>query len=234
MKLITFIGAQGYNKLAHLPFNRNFKVRADLTNSMNERGFIVPINLIKTDLITGKEELYIADGQNRAITAAFLNIDFYGVVSEIPFKDVAEIVSYVSTLNSSHKAWTSSNYAESYAYLGMENYISLIRYTQKSPYTINTIAAMLYGNKTRGGVGEKIQNGTFKINYLQQTVDTLALASRLSAVETLTSRMIIALYYVSSLSTFNEEKFIKSYKANSKMLRDLKLDDYTDIFTSWT
>jgi hypothetical protein len=233
MKLITFNGSKDYNKLNHLPFNRNFKVRNDLTNSMNERGFIQPLNLIKTNLINGKEEIYIADGQNRAITASFLNITFYGILIDKTFNTINEIVEYVSSLNSSHKAWTADNYAESYAYLGIEDYKTLLSITQKSPYSLSTISIMLYGFRSKANIKSKIMNGTFTINELDGTNYTLQLAAKLSKIQKLTSRMILALHYVSSMKSFNEERFITQYQLNAKQIKELNLDDYTDVFSSW-
>lgn len=233
MKLKVFNGANDYNKLNHLPFNRKFKVRPDLTASMNERGFITPINIIETDIITGKKELFIADGQNRAITAAFLDITFYGVIVENEFKTINDIVEYVASLNSAQKPWNTLNYAESFAYLGYKDYVTLIKMTQSTPYTIDTIGTMLYGYRKHGSVRNKIMHGDFIINQLDLTSKTLDLAARLSKYEPLLSRMVLALHYVSSLSTFNEAKFIKEYSIKGKSVKQLDLSDYTDIFTSW-
>ena len=233
MKLKVFNGANDYNKLSHLPFNRKFKVRPDLTASMNERGFITPINIIETSIITGKKEMFIADGQNRAITAAFLDIPFYGVIVDNVFSTVTEIVEYVASLNSAQKPWNTLNYAESFAYLGNKEYISLIKITQSTPYTIETIASMLYGYRKSGSVKNKMMRGDFIINQLNLTNKTLELAAILSKYEPLLSRMVLALHYVSSLSTFDETKFIKEYSTKGKSIKQLDLSDYTDIFTSW-
>lgn len=234
MKLIKFKGSKDYNKLNHLPFNRQFKVREDLTKKMNEYGFQVSLVLIKTNLINGKEEIYIADGQHRAITAAFLNIDFHGTLSDIKFNTVEEIVNYVASLNSAHSPWNTLNYAESYAYLGKKEYQKLLEVTQKSPYSIQTISTMLYGFRRRGDVASHIKDGTFKVNQLEQTLYTLELSAKLSKIEKLSSRMILALHYVASLKSFNEEKFTSMYKDTAKQIKELKLDDYTDVFQSWT
>jgi hypothetical protein len=88
MKLITFNGASDYNKINHLPFNRKFCVRTDLMQKMNTYGFTCPIFLIETSLIDGKKKKWLVDGQHRAVTAAFLNIPFTGIVLDIPFKSI--------------------------------------------------------------------------------------------------------------------------------------------------
>lgn len=233
MKLLTFNGNKDYNKLNHLPFNRNFKVRNDLTVKMNLYGFTSPINIIETSLINGKKQRYIADGQNRAITAAFLDIPFYGVLVEKEFKTITEIVEYVASLNSAHKPWVTINYVESFAYLGYEDYKKLLEITQKTPYSVDTIASLLQGYRSKGYNSDKIKQGEFKIKQLQETQNTLELSSKLSKIERLTSRMLLALHYISSLNTFNREVFIKNYTLNAKKVKELKLDDYTTIFQSW-
>lgn len=233
MKLIKFNGAKDYNKLSHLPFNRTFKVREDLTNKMNQYGFTVPMILIKTKLINGREEIYIADGQNRAVTAAFLNITFFGILIDKQFKTIEDIVEFVSSLNSAHKPWTALNYAESYAFLGKEDYKKLLELTQQSPYSVETMSNLLTGVRSRGRVVDKIKNGTFQIKQLPETLKTLDLSASLSKYEKLTARMVVALHYISSLSRFDESKFTATYKQKAKEVKELKLDDYSDLFQSW-
>lgn len=233
MKLKKFNGATDYNKLNHLPFNRNFSVRKDLIDSINNFGFLTPIILIETSVIDGQKKLYIADGQHRAITAAFLNIEFYGVIVDYDFNSEESIVNYIARLNSGQKPWKAIDYAESFAYLGNNEYKTLLKITNESPFTVDTIASLLNGISSKGNANNKIKNGTFKCIYLEQTKYTLSLCAVLSKYEKLTSRMVLALNYVCSLKQFNENKFIEQYKLNAKQVKELKLDDYNDIFSSW-
>lgn len=233
MKVIKFNGKQDYSKLNHLPFNRRFTVRTDLVQSMNDFGFIDPIKLIETDIITGKKELFVADGQHRAITAAFLDIEFYGVVIDVIFTTKESLVEFVSNLNSTHKVWTISNYVDSYAYLQKESYKTLLSYKGKSPYSLYALATMLYGYRSKNSVTKKIEDGTFVINNEEGTKYTLLLAAKYSKHEPLTNRMLLALNYVCSLTSFDEPKFEAIYKEKAKQIKELKLDDYTDIFSSW-
>lgn len=233
MKLITYNGAKDYGKLKHLPFNRGFKVRKNLIDSMNKKGFVVPILIVKTDLITGKKEPFIVDGQNRAITAAFLDIPFYAVEVDIDFESLDELVEYVAELNSTHKSWKLDNYVEAYAYLNYKPYKKLLSITQKTYFTIPTVAVMLYGTRSNSVVKQKIENGDFVINQLKETENTLRIVAELSKHERFTSRMVLALHYVASLKYFNEDKFKKNYKEKASEIKELNLDDYTDVFSSW-
>lgn len=232
MKLITF-KPEDYNKLSHLPFNRNFSVRQSLIESMTKLGFIAPLILIKTDLIDGKWRTYIADGQNRAISASFLNIVFYGVLLPNKFKSLSEIVTLVAKLNALQNPWNANNYAEAYNFLGYKEYNTLLTIKHKTPYTTPTVASLLYGVRTRGNVTAAIKEGKFKVNLLKETNYTLNCASKLSKIERLSGRMLSSLHNVTMLSSFDEVKFIKEYEKNAKVIKDMSLDDYTDIFTEW-
>jgi hypothetical protein len=233
MKLITFNGASDYNKLNHLPFNRKFSVRNDLIQKMNTSGFTCPLQLIETSLIDGKKKRWLVDGQHRAITAAFLNIPFTAVLIDLEFKSIEEIVHYVSSLNSAQKAWSISNYVESYNFLGYKEYNTLLQITSSCNYSVETIATLLSGFRAGGYNSKAVKDGRFKANLLNETKYTLSLAAKLSKYGRLTSRMVTALHYVASLKTFDESKFTLQYKTNAKAIKELKLDDYSDIFSSW-
>lgn len=233
MKLITFNGASDYQKLNHLPFNRSFSVRQDLIEKMNTYGFTCPIFLIETDLIDGKKKKWLVDGQHRAITAAFLDISFYAIILDIKFKSIAEIVHYVASLNSAQKPWSAINYVESYNFLNYKEYNTLLKIKNSSPYTVETISSILAGHRQSGHSLKHLKNGTFVANHIKETKYTLALAAKLGKYQKLTSRMLLALNYVASLKTFDEERFTLQYKTNAKAIKELKLDDYSDIFSSW-
>lgn len=233
MKLITFNGASDYNKLNHLPFNRKFSVRQDLINKMNTYGFTCPIFLIETDLIDGKKKKWLVDGQHRAVTAAFLNIPFYAIVIDHKFNSISEIVHFVASLNSAQKPWSAINYVESYNFLNYPEYNILLTIKNSSPYSIETISSLLAGNRRSGWTITHLKNGTFVANHIEQTKYSLSLAAKLGKYQKLTSRMLLALNYVASLKTFDEEKFTLQYKTNAKAIKELKLEDYSDIFSSW-
>jgi len=234
MKLIIFNNAKECDKLNHLPFNRNFSVRTDLMDKMNQYGFTVPINIIKTDVIDGVSKLWIADGQHRAATALHLGIPFTGIVNEIPFKKVDDIVKYVSSLNSASKSWSLKNYVEAYNFLNYIDYNTLLKLSNSSPYSVNTLSAMLTGVRSTTNVAEKVKTGQFKINLYDETVDTINHSAVLSKYGRVTSRMIHALHYVKHLPRFDKAKFNKAYISKINTIKELKLDDYTELFQSWT
>lgn len=232
MKIVKFKTENEYLKLQHFPFNRNYGYRNDLAEKMNKYGFVGAIVLIVTDVF-GKLETFIADGQNRAATAARLGIEFQGAIVDHVFKTIPEIVQFVASLNSTQKAWIPMDYVRAYVYLNFKDYITLVNVKKSCPFTLTTVAQMLHGYRSRGNVTDHLKNGTFVCNQLAETKYTLELAAKLSKVGVMSSRMAIALHYVASMKNFDEEKFIKAYTVNYKCIKELKLDDYSDVFASW-
>jgi hypothetical protein len=231
MKLIK-INKKAYSKLSYLPFNRKYQVRQDLINSMNKFGFTVPIILVES-AIYGNKQLYVADGQHRLATAMYLGVDAYGVIVDTTIKNVSDLVKFVASLNSAQKEWSLQDYVNSYAHLNLHDYVELLKIKNTTPYSVNLIANLLVGIRKNGAVSEHIKNGVFKINHKENALNTLSLAAILSKYEKVTGRMLLALNYVSNLREFNEEVFVEKFKENAKKVKELKLDDYTDIFTQW-
>ena len=237
MKLIKITSKEEADKYDLLPFNRKAKVRNDLIESMNKYGFVLPILVFVSDLITGKKTFFVGDGQNRLITALYLNIPIYVVQIKTYFKTLDEMVAFISSLNTAQKPWYIQDYVNAYAFLNYSEYVTLNRLASKTPYTIATIAYMLYGfrsSRISGHVSTKIKKGQFKCNLLEETQETLKFAARLSKIGRLTSRMILALHYVMHTSKkFNKDKFEEIYKYKYALVKELKLDDYSDIFSEW-
>lgn len=232
MKTVRFKTENEYLKLKHLPFNREYGYRNDLAAKMNEYGFVGAIIIIDTDVF-GKQESYIADGQNRAATASRLGIEFQGAIVDHAFKSIPEIVLFVASLNSTQKAWNPVDYVKAYVYLNFKDYLTLIEIKKTCPFTLVTVANMLYGYRSKGSVAGHLKQGTFVCNQLEETKYTLVLSAKLSKVGVMSSRMVTALHYVASMKNFNESKFTVAYTTNYKCIKELNLDDYSDIFASW-
>lgn len=233
MKLITLNGKAGFKKLRFLPFNRPFGVRKDLIEKINTYGFISPIKVIITDLITGAEELFVVDGQHRAAAANFLDITFYAEIIDLKFKSASEIVQFVASLNSTQVNWTTISYVNAYVYLGYPEYIKLNKYTKRGPYSISAVASMLNGIRTKGATPHSVKEGTFVASLTKEFEYTLEVSAKASKFARLTNRMGLGIHYVANLKSFNEEKFLKNFEKHYEYVRDLGLDDFTDIFMSW-
>jgi len=235
MRLIKFNGREGYNKLHHLPFNREFAVRPELTSSMKKYGFIYPILLVESDVVDGKRKMWIADGQNRALNASYLDIEFYGVVVEQNFKDMGEVVNFVAQLNSTQRAWTCLNYVEAFNYLGYPEYHKLLTMKNKYTYSVETIASLLTSHAigTRSGIPKIIKDGNFIATLQDEAEKTMQIVLALSKYKKLTSRMVVALHSVRVLKHFNDEKFINKFNENAELIWETKDEYYAPVFKTW-
>jgi hypothetical protein len=234
MKLIKLETERDYNKVHHLPFNRGYKVRQDLIQAMNTYGFTVPMLFLLTDVMDGVKRMWLVDGQHRMITAQFLGIPSYAVVIEKPeIKTKDDIVLFTASLNSKSKKWTMLNYVEAYNYLNYPEYETLIKLHNQYPYSINTTASLLAGKPGRGGVSKEVHDGAFIVRDLEGTKDCLMFAAKLSKYQRMTSRMLLSLRIVMNNSKFNKARFLDNYKKNSASIKDLDLNDYSNIFLSW-
>lgn len=245
-KYMAFEKPEDFKNIRMLPFNREAKFRQDLANSMNEFGFIGTIDLIYTDLFSegdevGKFFLYVPDGQHRVITAMQLGLTVDAKVHQHKFKTIPEVVKFVSSLNSTQKAWSPMDYINCYISLGMPEYETLINVTKGCAFTVSTIALMLYGFRSKSNVATSLKNGDFVCNYLNETKYTLKVSNVLNKaikkVDTkaklMTNRMVLGLHHVTMKENFDLAKFTAKYVEKYKEIKERNLDDYSDEFASW-
>ena len=245
-KYMSFSKPEDFNQIRNLPFNREAKFRQDLANSMNEFGFIGTIDLIYTDLFSegdekGKYFLYVPDGQHRVITAMQLGLTVDAKVHQHKFTSIPEIVKFVSSLNSTQKAWSPMDYINCYVSLEMQEYITLIKVTKGCAFTVSTIALMLYGFRSKSNVANSLKNGEFVCNYLKETMFTLKVSNVLNKAikqydkkaKLMTNRMVLGLHHVTMKENFDLAKFTVKYVEKYKEIKEMNLDDYSDEFASW-
>lgn len=229
MKLHKIKGEKGYDKLSHLPFNRPFKLRMNLVESMKKHGFIVPIVIIVTDVIDGVLRKYILDGQHRAMAAQYLNIDFYAVELDIKITSLAQVVGLVAKYNNSSIAWNLDNYVNAYSSLNNEHYKTLSSIHSKYGYTTSSIACLLEGNMSKSGsTAENIKQGTFIIKAKETTLETLNLVRQ---TKRMSARMLFAFHKLRlTKDNFKFEVFKKNFEANYTLIKSESYDDYYNVF----
>lgn len=222
-------GEKGYTKLFHFPFNREFKLRQSLVLSMQELGFIDPICLIKTDIIDGVERIYILDGQNRAMAAQYLDINFDGYLLDKKVKSLEEIVGLVAKYNNSSVPWNLNNYAHAYSTLGNQHYKTLLEINSKYGYTTSSIASLLEGNTGKGvNTSENIKQGTFQIKAKKTTLETLNLVRQ---TKRMSARMLYAFHKLRlTKDNFNFEVFKTNFEENYTLIKSESYDDYYNVF----
>lgn len=228
MKLIKINGEKGYDKLSHLPFNRNFKLRQSLVESIKVYGFIQPIITIKTNIVDGCIKTYILDGQHRAMAAQYLDIPFYAYELSNKVKSTTELVELVAKLNNSAVAWKIEDYAVAYASLDIQDYKELLQVNSKYGYTLPVIANMLEGSINTKKSNDTVKLGTFAIKAMDVTIETLNLGRKTKRMNT---RMLMAFHKLRLTNdNFEFNKFKKNFEESYEMLKNESYDDYYNVF----
>ena len=99
-----------------IPFNREIGSRPALAKSLNEFGLINPIKVILTSAFSGKNELYMIDGQHTYSECILEKIEVYYNVVLIS-DDIPQIVRLMGILNNTQVGWTRDNYIKWYTYV---------------------------------------------------------------------------------------------------------------------
>lgn len=222
---------ENIHKLQYLSFNRPAGSRKILVNSINKHGVITVLNLIKTDLISGEEEYYIADGQNRAKSIMNTNKDAPVFICETVFTTIAEIVNYVSLLNSLQVPWKADDYIKAYAELNLPDYKFLDSFKGATSWSLNTLAILFTSSNTKSL--HSLKNGTYKANTKKEGLEVIEFANKLGKHHIMSSRMLLSLNRTMKLKAFNEENFEKNYILNIQDVIKMDLDKYDDIFEQW-
>jgi len=232
MKLITLNGEKGYKKLNHLPFNRDFTLRPSLVKSMQEFGFIVPIICCYTSIISGVRELYILDGQHRALAAQYLNMKFYCIILDEEPNTIERLIKIVSKLNNTSVAWKIETYCKAYASVGYSAYIELLKISKLYGFTVPIVGSMLEGNIGRRLNTDSLKNGSFKITARDITLESINLVRKTELK--FTNRMLAGFHKARlTVDNFNFEKFNSKLQKTYKELRASKIDDYYEVFLNY-
>jgi len=179
MKLIKFKGQKDYDKINHLPFNREYNLRPSLVESMKNKGFIDAISLCYSTAF-GTKELYLLDGQHRALAANYLNIEFYGNVNEKIIETKEELVELVATYNNTSVCWELITYVKAYIALNYEDYVELYKVSKENGFSVKTIASLFINYLVDGGgnptsAHSLISGLTVAANDVLTTADTFGI-----------------------------------------------------------
>lgn len=106
-----------------LPFNRTVEERPDLRESMIKFGFLVPVLTVKTDVIDGVSRIWAVDGQHRTEEARMLEMEKIPVnIIQSKFNNKEELVSLISTLNTTSKPWKLEDFLHAFNCIGTTGY----------------------------------------------------------------------------------------------------------------
>lgn len=214
-------------------FNREAGVRRSLVNSINKNGVVTTLTLVKTDLISGEEHYYIADGQNRAKAITCTDKDAPVFVVNTKFKTIGEIVNFVSLLNSSQVAWKCEDYINAYALMQLPDYKFLNSFKNKTAWTLPTIAKIFGSSISNSAVKTKLVEGTYSIVRKEEGLKVLEFANELNKFHLMSSRMLISLSNMMKLNEFDGDHFKSEYIKNIKDVTLMDLNTFDDVFIKW-
>lgn len=230
----TLKGERGYQKLSHLPFNRDFCLRNGLVESIKELGFITVIYCCYSTAIDGTRKLYILDGQHRALAAQFLDVDFPIAILDTEPTTKEELVKLTARYNNSSVAWKLSVYVNAYISLNYEDYLTLNKLALENGFSHKTIGCMMKGRLHDGGsiTGDEIKQGIFKITNLKEAKDTLALVKKLD--NRMNNSMLLSFHRIRLMNdNFDFQSFKIAFNKNYEELVATSYRLYDDLFTSW-
>lgn len=143
------------------PLNRSVTQVKKLQESMNSYGFLdaYPIHVVAVN-----GHFVIKDGQHRFESARSLDIPIKFVVCNSD-KQLS-----IPGINGAQRAWSLRDYIASFKQQGIEDYATLMAFSETSRLSMGTSAALLCNNLPDNGTGnilDQIKSGKFKVKTLQ-------------------------------------------------------------------
>lgn len=196
----------------------------DLMKGKDITGCIRPVVVSKIKFISGKEEIYIIDGQHliNALMRNGMDIPY----TFIEVSDKRDLVEKIAMLNASSKTWALVDYIQAWSAIS-EEYRSLNTYYQKYDFDLSVLAGILCtGSCNSGGsINKKLKLGEFKINnedeatkMLNFLTDVLKIVPRMNRYE----NRYVCTEYINFLKTkgasYNHKLFMYSLVKRTKDL----------------
>jgi len=158
-----------YGKFTTITGNRNInrnkveKLVEDVKSGFNMLAFC-PIIVKEID-----DMFHIIDGQHRYETSiACEEPVYYLIKNDFTLQQIAK-------LNSRGQKWSMNDFLNCYCKLGIEDYSILKNTTAQYKVMLGTVASLLMLNDVRKRVKDDFEQGTFKVNHLEETQKLLEL-----------------------------------------------------------
>lgn len=227
MATLKTLTAADIKQIAVLPFQRQASVRQTLVNSMKDHGFLGTILMIKSNIITGAEQLYIIDGQHRFLAARLLNLQIAASIIEINTTK-EHLVQLISTLNSTGQKWTIGDYINAYASLNNQSYVNLLKLATNCKKLSLASIANIVTRKNHN----IIKNGKFTLTD-DINKQIIQLNSLLCKIPKQSIKDVEILFNLVDNKTFNDDVFVTNYLDNITTLTALLPSEKERIYNSW-
>lgn len=217
----------------YLPFNRAYKVRTYLVNSMKKWGFIGCVIAFEAN-IYGTKKIFIADGQHRIASAHSIDIPAVLKVEKVTINNVEDAVEFVAALNTAQKNWTNYSYVKAYSSLLIPAYMKLWELSHTSGFTVGALSSCLIGARnSKQNASKTIRNGTFAAKYYDETLETISFINSELGHFKIDGKLLVAINYIRITKKFEKTTFIQKFTCNYKKIVLMKPDEYVDYFLSW-
>ena len=155
-----------YDEFNFLYFNR--KRRRNHTNkiveSIKKFGVLSFVTIVITDCIDGTMKKYIVDGQHRFDGFVILGLPILYVIAEANSKE--ELVQLIAELNRTSKNWSLRDYLKVWSSLGINQYLTIEKYLNKTKLPITLLLEMFSG-LGKSAATKKFQDGKFHMKNLE-------------------------------------------------------------------
>jgi hypothetical protein len=174
-KTVNHYETTDYSVLKLFPFNREIKRShvKTLVENMRVYGFSSVIQVVKTNVINGIVNYYIADGQHRVEAAKQLGLAVKFNVIE--FDNKLDIVDYVAKLNSSSQKFSASNYLNTWSKVEVSEYVKIESVVKETGFQITPVleAYLFSSNQTDYRNGKmKFPNEVESDKIIKQMIET--------------------------------------------------------------
>jgi hypothetical protein len=212
-----------------IPFNREINNRPALAKSLNKYGLINPIKVILTSAFSGKNELYVIDGQHTYNECKRENIDVYYMIV-LESDDIPEIVNLMGILNNTQEGWVCDNYIKCYTYVQNPHYLYLVakkKDTRFSYPVLNTI----YGT---GRSTKSLKNGSFQIIDKEKGDLICDYVMAINKIKVLSMKAVIGFKnFYDALNNYNHERFLRNLSNHITVLDDcIEIIQFSEKFVT--
>lgn len=147
-----------YDRFTINEFNRNYKARRQLEESMKKYGFFDGFPLIVVENGGGKYRVIC--GNHRLTVARNLGLEFSYVI--LPLKDRAAIIDIIKSFELSTKGWSLKNWAEFWFNTGFTDYGVLLKFAKEYRLPLGAAASICMVSPNPNGASW-VKDGKFAI-----------------------------------------------------------------------
>lgn len=192
------------------------------------------INVIMTDVFTGKMEYYFADGQHLAksiLDTPDKKVDGHLVVFVNEIKVMYKIIPFVSQMNSTAKNWTLEDYLNSWVTHGTKDYEYIRNIKLKTNYSLSGLIEAFSNECCTGNLDFK--NGVFVADKKNgnRMLDLYQKAVAMGLRDSNSAFLALVRFFIKN-PNINEVKFLKGINKEKHFGGNFNRDAFIALFNN--